>query len=62
MECTVHYDYSIDETVIVKAIKEQGVVKSIAWDGYDETYNVVYWTEGNRCAETLFEWEIEPTD
>jgi len=62
MQCTIPFDYSIDEIVTVKALKEEAVVKALGYDGFDTTYQVVYWCDGNRYIETVFSWEIEPID
>lgn len=53
-----HLRYFLGDQVQVKALKEPANVISVMWDECGVSYKVVYWIEGTRKCEWLFEWEL----
>lgn len=51
--------FEIGQTVRIKALKIEGTVTAFLRDSEGFQMKVVYWWEGNRKAEWLFEFEIE---
>lgn len=55
---TIDIAYSIGDQVQVKALKEAAHVISVMLDECGLSYKVVYWIEGTRKCEWLFDWEL----
>lgn len=52
--------YFLGDEVKVKALKEPAHVIAVMWDECGVSYKVVYWIEGSRKCEWLFDWELTP--
>lgn len=57
---TVRFKHGIQDHVNIIALGVQGVVTGLMKDEDGEQYRVVYWNEGSRYVQTMFDWELEP--
>ena len=55
---TVVFMYDIGDEVKVEPIKMVGRVDSLCYDALGIQYRVVYWNDGQRCSQWLYDWEI----
>jgi len=53
------FHFGIDDKILVKAIRQPGVVLGLTWDEMGPQYKVRYWNDGNRCCEWMFPDEIK---
>lgn len=58
---TVDFDYTLGQTVKVKAIGMLGLVDSLSLDMNGKQYRVVYWNDGQRYSVWMYDWELETT-
>lgn len=56
----VDFQYSIGESVKIKAIDMIGRVDSLSLDTNGMTYRVVFWNDGSRCSVWMYDWELSP--
>ena len=56
----VSFRFALRQEVRIKALGLKGCVYAVCrrGDGMEE-YRVIYWSEGKRCDEWLFDYEIE---
>lgn len=55
---SVKFAYGLEERVTVRAIGMPGVVDSLSLDSRGPMFRVVYWNDGERHSEWMYEWEI----
>lgn len=53
------FDYNIREKVLIKAISMYGYVDALCREESCSTYRVVYWNEGTRHRNWLYDYEID---
>jgi hypothetical protein len=56
----VEFAYSVGQKVKVVPLALPGYVEALCLDNQGLTYKVVYWSEGKRESQWLYDWEIEP--
>ena len=57
---TVNFKYDICDTVKVRDIGMVGRIDSLSIDSHGELYRVVYWNNGERNQNWMYDWELEP--
>lgn len=56
---SIDYKYAMHQVVKVVAIKEKARIISCSTTPEGQKYYVVWWCDGVRKDEWLFEWELE---
>ena len=51
--------FNIGEKVKISAIDMKGRVDAMMVDSEGQRFRVIYWNEGRRYSEWMYEWEIE---
>jgi len=59
MPTTIVYLYSIGQEVTVAPIGMIGHVDALMRDTDGIQYRVVYWNDGQRYSQWVYEWELE---
>lgn len=54
----IEFKFALKESVVVLAIGMVGTVDSVSRNINGEQYRVVYWNDGERRQEWLYDWEI----
>lgn len=55
----VTYKYGPGDKVKILAVDMIGQVDSLCTSKSGNTYRVVFWNDGRRYSEWMYEWEIE---
>jgi hypothetical protein len=55
---TVEFKFDIGEEVCISAIGMKGRVESLIYDSLGPQYRVVYWNDGARRTDWMYEWEL----
>lgn len=55
---SVTFNFLIGQKVVINEIKRPGVVTGLSVDEVGKQVRVVYWNDGKRCTEWMFEWEV----
>ena len=55
---TVTFRFALRATVTIKAIDTLGTVDSVSKNLNGEQYRVVFWCDGLRKQEWLYDWEL----
>ncbi len=54
----VHFKFSLEDSVIIKAISARAVVDMVMFSAAGTEYRVTYWLDGCRRQEWLREYEL----
>jgi hypothetical protein len=57
---TIEFRYGPLDRVLVKEVNRPGVVDAVCMDIQGQMFKVVYWYDGERRAEYMHDWELEP--
>lgn len=55
---TIDYEYSLGESVRIKAINVIGHIDSLSYNDNGKMFRVVYWNDGTRYSQWVYAWEI----
>jgi hypothetical protein len=56
---TVNYKHDIGDSVLIKDVNANGRVDSLSTDRNGQMYRIVFWMNGDRKAEWMYDWELE---
>lgn len=60
MRCTVAFAFDIGDPVSIIATEHPGIVTGMLQEKAGPQYRVVWWNNGERKNEWLFEFELKP--
>ena len=55
---TVEYAHDMGDSVLIRAIRVMGQVDGMMSDTRGPMYRVVYWDDGRRNVDWMYDWEI----